>query len=136
MCLRLITNSSPKSTGYGYKVFRRYDNDLFSEIQGNSNELKRGVWLDQKEYLKGWYKIADTIRAHTGYKYPFGWHIFELKKDAQYWRIEQERYPIFKIKYKNAHTLGTQILKYKQAGNHKSGDIIVATHIRILKEVK
>ncbi len=126
MCLDTITSRKPKPTGVGY-VLREINRKgkLISIYFGTHIPQQRNRWLQSETFSK--YNNT-TILAENDQRYPKGFHIFATLQEAKDYSPGFLKYRrIFKVQYRQAHTLGTQCM------HTSTTNIIVAKEI-ILKE--
>ena len=128
--------------GVGYKVFRKKENILQGELQGDDKKPRSmRVWLKANDYSSEYdrkfrhhHKLID-INMNSQYK--SGWHIFKDLESAKIWKENVPEEPdriIKKVKYKNAHTEGKQGIREFQNEAYIYGDVIIADEIYIYKK--
>lgn len=137
MCLSIvkkdIEDDSKLSEGVGYKIFRRYNpkylfGEYYTPISYKDTGYPIGKWIksDDAVYTDDW-----------SYSYPPGFHIFTSLKSAVKWlgpEWGRGRYIIRQVRYRNAHTIGCQVLEEKLVQLFVR--CVVATEIKIGKEIK
>lgn len=104
MCLTRVTRQNPKSKeGVGYKALAKDEDDnLHSFYQfGKCRTYPLNEW------------ITDTSRCHiktdwnSKVRYPAGFHIFRIKRDAVYWGELHINHPIIvRVKYRKVLAIG------------------------------
>jgi len=125
MCLITVLKRKPKKTGIGWKVFCVVNGRLCGEWRSLSRVRPKDKWLKEKAY-----RDSNLVTGQLGgeTRYPLGWHVFKNKKDAELWNNGIFTRGVYRVKYRGAHTQGTQ----------RTGDFIldciVAKKIKILKE--
>jgi len=132
MCLSKDVKTEEQLKGFrrrrGYKVFsiRCRGRGLMTYCQGNSNALKVGVWLNEKDYRSD----ADKEIAGYNYLYPVGFHIFLTKLDALIEARTCGGYRIRKVEFKNVCATGIE------NKNDRRCKVVVAKEMKILNGIK
>jgi len=146
MCLDTITPRKPKESGTGWKVFEKRKTKLFSDVFGEGVPIPENKWVHEDKYREQYFKhkkficVYDEGLAGEGVKifeYPFGWHVFKHKKDAEEWALMGDNMEVRKIKYRRACVQGKQELASVKRDKIMSS-IVVAKEIFIIpkKETK
>ena len=96
MCLSTVSDKKPPKSGYGWKCFWMRDGKMHGICHGT---FERGKWLR-----------ASKKRNHFPPRYRLGFHIHTKRKDAATWIgcDSPSNYPLIKVKYRGAHTIGEQ----------------------------
>lgn len=106
----------------GYKIVRRQNKHLFSEIRGNRKVLTKGVWLDEKDFRYDCDSRRKMIYERRSPTYPYGWHIFHSIEGAKNWMLGIDTGVLIKVSVKEPVATGYQ---------HQA-KITVAKQIKIL----
>jgi hypothetical protein len=133
MCLNTVDEKTRKNVKYGYKIFEVDYNEIYGEcysVDGHINFYRKSEPYE----LNKWYKATDYIIGGGGNKYESGFHVFTNKKDADIWRIWNQK--IFKVEVKNIVASGAQFMNIKPSIVEMAAlNVVVAKEMRILEEV-
>jgi hypothetical protein len=88
MCLRRPFSKPKKKSGFGYKVFGIFNEQLLGECFSEGPDRIPGKWL------------------RTGLP---GWHIFLTLEGAKFWLGDGYLEVIVKVRYRKAERQGTQL---------------------------
>ena len=94
MCLDVVHSEKPKSTGVGYKVFKKKGRLLFGDFTTGNRKTK--TWL-----------LARKPRRAELVYYSHGFHIFKTLSAAVAWMTASVDV-VRKVKYRKAHIQGSQ----------------------------
>ena len=142
MCLDKVYAGKPAEKGVGYKVFRKKENILHGELQGDDKKPRSTrAWLKANDYSsqydREWKLSHKLIQIDSDSWYRPGWHIFKDLESAKIWKENVPEEPdriIKKVKYKNAHTEGKQSIREFENEASIYGDVIIADEIYIYKK--
>lgn len=118
MCLNTITETGLNKSGYGWKVFMVRNGKLYGDIFFTNKPKRLNRWLKA---------IRVRIKVFLN-EYPSGFHIFIEKNTALSWQrgTVGDNNVIRRVKYRKAHTTGTQ-----SGSCFLGGNTIVADEILI-----
>jgi hypothetical protein len=125
MCLNTITKRKPKSSGFGYKVFKTSTQGGARFLYRNHLSLKLGVWMESSGGLIQ-YAWDCWVDGNLNKFYPAGFHIFTNRKAANNLALlRRVGVQVYRVQYSGAHTQG-----------NNDGHTVVATRMKVLRQLK
>ena len=130
MCLNKVDGITKKDVKYGYKIFKKFCNELkplFISLPYQKS-FKENDWnIDYRKY---------KVESYSGNWYYTGYHVFENKDDAlDYFYDDLQKTEIHRVEIKRIVASGLQ--KYQRKDfKFKMANVIVCKKFKILEEIK
>lgn len=128
MCLKTASETKPAPEGVGYKVFRRYGQDLTGFCFGRHEARPVGEWLQASD--------QNQDPAYPSLAQDVGFHVYKNKDEAEFLaKYERGHFSlsaveVHRVRYRGAHTQGLG-----DGGWQPNAEVVVAKEILIEEEV-